>query len=57
MWGIQAMHKIGNNLYEKFEMQEGLRQRTTIAPLLFNITLEIVLQKTGNKHYLENIDY
>ena len=39
------MVKIGNNLSEKFKIQKGLKE-DVIAPLLFNIALEIAIQKS-----------
>ena len=43
---IQAVVKIRNNFSEKLEIRNELKQREAIPPPLFNIELEIVIQKS-----------
>ena len=39
--------KIGRHIIKEFEIQKGLRQGDAIAPILFNVALEIAIRKSG----------
>jgi sorting nexin-29 len=43
---IYAKVKIGKHLSPKFEVMKGLRQGDAIAPLLFNVVLEIAIRRS-----------
>jgi len=43
---IYAEVKIGKHLASKFKVNGGLRQGIAIAPLLFNVVLEIAIRRS-----------
>jgi hypothetical protein len=51
---ICAEVKFGNHLSSEFKVNKGLRQGDAIAPLLFNVVLEIAIRKYTVES-LENI--
>lgn len=44
---MQYLVKVGNTPSDTFTANTGLKQGDAIAPLLFNIVLEIVLRNAG----------
>jgi predicted nucleotidyltransferase len=44
---VYAVVKIGKQISEDFKLGKGLRQDDAIAPLLFNIVLEIAIQQSN----------
>jgi hypothetical protein len=44
---VYAIVKIAKHISEDFKLSKGLRQGDTIVPLLFNIVLEIAIQRSN----------
>ena len=43
---IYAEVKIGKHLSSEFKVNKGLRQGDTIAPLMFNVVMEIAIKRS-----------
>jgi hypothetical protein len=55
---LYAEVKIGEHLSSKFKVNKGLRQGCAIAPVLFNIVLEIAIRRSKvetREPYLTNL--
>jgi hypothetical protein len=44
--------KIGKHLSSKLKVNKGLRQGDAIAPLMFNVVLEIAIRKSKSTNHI-----